>query len=167
MQSKSSYINGYPDKSGKRIGDKAYLKDFEMAEECLESIGVVPAAERDVALVHVLRTGYIRERRRANAKVLMEAFQEYLIFPEMKDTDCPMFVPILVSDGNRDELRRFLINNDIYCPIHWPISGYHKSCGLNERVGNIYENELSLVCDQRYTEEDMERIVDVAKVIRF
>ena len=67
-----------------------------------------------------------------------------------------MFVPILVPDGKRDGLKRYLIKKGIYCPIHWPVGKYHR---LDERTEYIYKNELSLVCDQRYTEEDMERIV--------
>ena len=71
-----------------------------------------------------------------------------------------MFVPVLVPYGKRDELRKYLIENEIYCPVHWPESKYHK---LDERTEYIYQNELSLVCDQRYTESDMNRIVEVIK----
>ena len=71
-----------------------------------------------------------------------------------------MFVPILVPDGKRDELRRYLIKHEMYCPVHWPVSMYHK---LDKRAEIIYKNELSLVCDQRYTEEDMQRMVETIK----
>ena len=76
-----------------------------------------------------------------------------------------MFVPVLVPDGKRNELRRHLINNEIYCPIHWPVSEYHMggSHKLDDKTENIYANELSLVCDQRYIEEDMNRMVDVIR----
>ena len=84
-----------------------------------------------------------------------------LIFREMKDTDCPMFVPIFVPDGKRDELRRYLIRNEIYCPVHWPVSEYHV---LDEKTKEIYDNELSLVCDQRYNEKDMKRMIDTIRV---
>ena len=67
-----------------------------------------------------------------------------------------MFVPVLVPDGKRDALRQYLMQNEIYCPIHWPISDLHR---LDKRTGQIYENELSLVCDQRYSQEDMYHMV--------
>ena len=153
MQRKSEYISGLR-------ADKKYLKIFDEAEEALDRVGIAPADSRDVDLAKKLNVEEIRARRRLNAGVLRSAFPDWLIFPDMSDSDCPMFVPVLVPDGRRDELRRFLINNEIYCPIHWPVSKYHK---LDERAETIYKNTLSLVCDQRYTEEDMYRMVETIK----
>lgn len=150
MDEKAEYI------TGRRV-DKGYLKVFDEAEELLETVGIAPAADRDVERAQRLDVETIKARRRANAEVLRCAFPEWLIFLDLAPTDAPMFVPVLVPDGKRDVLRRYLIQNEIYCPIHWPVSDYHK---LDERTANIYQNELSLVCDQRYTEEDMNRMVD-------
>lgn len=136
--------------------DKGYLKIFDAAEEHLETIGIAPAKARDITLIEHLDVNLIVERRRKNAEILRKAFTDLLIFPTLTNTDTPMFVPILVSDNKRDALRRHLMNNGIYCPIHWPVSKYHN---LDERTLNIYKNELSLVCDQRYTEDDMRRMV--------
>ena len=155
MQLKNSYIHGWG------VKDKGYLKVFDTAEEILENIGITKAADRDICLAQQLDVELIRTRRRANAEILRTAFPEWLIFPEMRETDCPMFVPIIVPNNCRDELRRFLIKEDIYCPIHWPISEYHQ---LDNRTRYLYDNELSLVCDQRYTEEDMYRMVEVIKM---
>lgn len=90
--------------------------------------------------------------RRNNAHVLYEGLRNKVefLFPE-EDMDCPLFVPIVIP--NRNEVRRLLTENRIYCPIHWP-----KPEGGDS---NLYELELSLVCDQRYNEEDMRRIVSV------
>ena len=71
-----------------------------------------------------------------------------------------MFVPIFVPKNRRNELKQYLINNEIYCPIHWPVSKFHQ---LDDKTQYIYENELSLVCDQRYIEEDMYRMVKTIK----
>ena len=157
MQLKNSYINGSIDTRGNSVTDKGYLKMFDAAEESLENIGIAPAAERDVALVGQLNVDFIKSRRRANAEILRSTFPDWLIFSELSATDCPMFVPVLVPDGRRDSLRRYLISNDIYCPIHWPVSEYHK---LDGKTSVLYQNELSLVCDQRYTEDDMFRMVE-------
>lgn len=78
------------------------------------------------------------------------------IFPTLKDNECPLFVPIMVPGEKRDELRRYLIGKSIYLPVHWPKTNYHK---LNSETEYIYDNELSIVCDQRYDEIDMERII--------
>lgn len=153
MSQKAEYINGERE-------DKGYLKVFDEAEDYLETVGVAPATDRDVALAEHMDVKTIVNRRRANAEVLRKAFSDWLIFPDMDSTDCPMFVPILIPDRKRDALRCYLINNEIYCPIHWPVSKYHM---LDERIENIYENELSLVCDQRYTVDDMNRMVEIIK----
>ena len=153
MQQKADYIRGLHT-------DKGYLKIFNDAEELLDNVGIESAAERDVKLARKLDVNKIAECRRKNAKVLREAFPDWLIFPEMKDTDCPLFVPILVPDGKRDALRHYLIENEIYCPVHWPVSIHHR---LNNQEKFIYDNEQSLVCDQRYTEEDMRRMVGIIK----
>lgn len=160
MEAKNCYINGCPDENGNFIKNKSYLKIYDNAEELLESCGVAPAAERDVELAKKLDIGYIKLQRRANAKILMEALNDFLIFPELKEHECPMFVPILVPNGKRDELRKYLIQHNIYCPVHWQISKYHK---LDARTSAIYNSGLSLVCDQRYNEEDMIRMTNIIK----
>lgn len=153
MLQKAEYIKGLR-------SDKDYLKIFDEAEETLENVGIAVACDRDIKLAMNLDYEFIKNRRRANAEILRSAFKRMLIFKEMGVTDTPMAVPILVPNGKRDELRRYLINNEIYCPVHWPVSEYHK---LDERAEEIYMNELSLVCDQRYTEEDMYRMVHVIR----
>lgn len=161
MQLKYSYINGYVDNEGNGVTDKGYLKTFDAAEKSLDRVAIAPAEDRDTALAMQLDVDFIKSHRRANAEVLRSAFADWLMFPELNDTDCPMFVPVLVPDRKRDALRRFLISNDIYCPIHWPVSRYHK---MDKKTAVIYKNELSLVCDQRYTADDMFRMVETIKV---
>lgn len=97
-----------------------------------------------------------RNVRRQNARVLYEGLKGKVcfLFPE-ENMDCPLFVPILLE--NRDEVRRYLTSNKIYCPVHWP-----KPDGAES---NIYDMELSLICDQRYGLNDMERIVSVLSEI--
>ncbi len=153
MQQKTKYIAG-------ERKDKEYLRLFDEAEEYLENVGIALAKDQDISLAVHLDVEKIVERRRANAEVLRKELSDWLIFPTLADTDTPMFVPVLVPDGKRDVLRQHLINNEIYCPIHWPVSEYHD---LDERTLIIYKNELSLVCDQRYTDDDMSRVVESIK----
>lgn len=97
-----------------------------------------------------------REVRRENARVLYGGLRDQVqfMFP-IEDMDCPLFVPILLP--NRDKVRAYLSKNKIYCPIHWP-----KPNGCES---NIYNMELSLICDQRYGIEDMERIVSTLREV--
>lgn len=154
MQQKAEYISGQRD-------DKGYLQIYDEAEELLENVSSILAADRDIQIVKRIDIETIKNKRRANAEVLRSAFPDWLIFSEMSSSDVPMFVPVLVPGGKRNELRRYLIKNEIYCPVHWPVSDYHK---LDDEVQFIYDNELSLVCDQRYTEEEMYRMVETIKM---
>ena len=52
----------------------------------------------------------------------------------------------------RDVLRKYLIENKIYLPVHWP---------QEEKINNIFENELSLICDQRYDKSQIEEYIDL------
>lgn len=150
MREKEKYIN-------ERIKNKNYLKIYEEAEAYLDVLdGVYCSLQSDIYAAQHLDTAYICTQRRKNENVLMSAMKPYLIFPTFSQEDCPMFVPILVPDGKRDELRQYLIKHEIYCPVHWPVSKYHK---LGEKEMRLYQNELSLICDQRYTENDMYRLV--------
>lgn len=96
-----------------------------------------------------------REVRRSNAHVLYEGLKDKIQFLFSEESmDCPLFVPILLHK-DRDRIRRGLAENGIYCPIHWPKP---QNC-----ESNLYDIELSLICDQRYNEEDMMQIVKVLK----
>jgi hypothetical protein len=103
--------------------------------------------------------------RRENAAVLIKGLKDIEQISVIVDfdllSDCPMFVPIIEKTGKRSELRKHLIEHEIYCPVHWPVTEYHNELPDNSR--KIYDNELSLVCDQRYTPNDMARIIDCIK----
>lgn len=99
--------------------------------------------------------------RRTNAQYLIDKLQDLsgieLWRPEIKPNDAPLFVPILVKNGHRDALKHYLLNHSIYCPVHWPQSEHHRGCK------DLYDKELSLICDQRYSMEDMNREIAVIK----
>ena len=147
--------------SGESSADKGYLALFNEAEEMLDGFGAVSSNGYDTVSYENIDAVSIKRARRENAEILRSAFKDWLLFPNMKETDCPLFVPVLVPGGKRDALRAFLINRSVYCPVHWPVSKYH-SPGEKERF--IYDNELSLVCDQRYTPRDMQYIVNTIRL---
>lgn len=151
MEEKESYIRGLSE-------NKGYLKIYDEAEKYLETCKIMGADPRDIRLAKFFDVDFIKTQRRKNAQILLNAFSDIALFPELKDMDCPMFVPVLFPDAERDMLRSHLIKRNIYCPVHWPMSKYHK---INNNVKEIYDNELSLVCDQRYTERDMEYLVEI------
>lgn len=145
------------------IGNKQEFLDlFEEAEEMLENdyVGYKSNLET-VATLLQLDTAEIAKKRQQNAQILIDGLygiQEMrLMFNSINDDEVPLFVPVLLRE-NRMELRKYLIDNKIYCPIHWPKSEYHK--GITLRADKLYDQELSLICDQRYDSDDMNRIVE-------
>ncbi len=97
------------------------------------------------------------QQRRNNVKSLLDGLKglnsKVIMTPEVDlSSDTPLFLPIFLKMEDRDALRNHLISKGIYCPIHWP-----------EIMGSepgLRQNELSLVCDQRYSKGDMKAIVD-------
>ncbi len=149
MEKKKKYIDGLSD-------SKDYLINYNQAEKYLDSYEVMIGDPRDQEKAKLLDIELLRRKRRENAAILMEKLKDYLLFPVMSKNDCPLFVPIILEKEKRDRLKRYLISKSIYCPIHWPISSFHV---LNKKTKLIYDSELSIVCDQRYSLDDMERIV--------
>ena len=71
-----------------------------------------------------------------------------------KRNACPLFLPVVIEPNKRDAIRKTLIEHQIYCPVHWQKPN-------SDRESNLYDIELSLICDERYNEEDMYRIASV------
>lgn len=149
MENKSQYING-------ATSSKEYLLEFSEAEEYLEHCLPAGAGERDIQMAGKIDIVYLIEQRRKNAFKLLSELSDVAIFPEINDFECPMFVPVMVPNGERDQLRQHLIKQEIYCPVHWMLTQYHNP---DKRTMDIFNNELSIVCDQRYDENHMDRII--------
>lgn len=141
-----------------------FLRLFHEAEELLEE-DYVDYRPSYHAIESFLSADWdiVRNSRRKNAQILLEGLSNVqeidLPFTELKDEDAPLFVPILVKK-DRNQLRKHLIDQLIYCPVHWPITDLHR---LNENTSYIYQHELSLICDQRYTEDDMLHMCEVIR----
>lgn len=149
-----------------KIGEKkAYLEMLSEAEQRLEtdykgySIDI-----ESLEKLHMLDIEQLKEKRRRNSNIILKAILNLNfitpVYNEIKDGDVPLFIPVIVKDGLRDKLRKYLIKNRIYCPVHWPISELHS---ISEQTKEIYDNVLSLVCDQRYDEKEMVYFLEVIR----
>lgn len=142
------------------IGQKdIFLQLFNQAEILLENdyrnYGLPQEYEDAIAR---LDYEYIRSKRKENAVYLTEGIKHCkgIECVSIANEDVPLFVPIMVTGGRRSELRKKLIENAVYCPVHWPLSELH-----DKNNTCLFENCLSLVCDQRYTTADMGRIIAI------
>lgn len=112
--------------------------------------------KKSMDILKQLPMDVIKKQRENNAKIIYQFLKNQDRVEYLKDIDfekdCPIFIPIFLNKIDRDKLRKYLIEKEVYLPIHWPIPSNRIS--LEEK--QIYYRELSLVCDQRYTEKDIQ-----------
>lgn len=100
----------------------------------------------------------IKKIRKDNAKVL-HLNKNVQFLNELSSNSCPIFVPVFFkSSEERNRVRKLLINSHIYCPVHWPKNNLITK---DMKVNEIFDRELSLICDQRYTTNQMFRINEI------
>lgn len=102
----------------------------------------------------------LMNQRKANCEILYKGLSDLENINILSKAlnlyqNTPIFVPIILSTRNRNSLREYLIRNNVYSPVHWPI--------FIEDNSDIPNFELSLICDQRYGSNEMNRIIDLIR----
>lgn len=98
-------------------------------------------------------------KRKRNFVFLQDRLMNIGLMPVrvFKENECPLVYPIRVK--NRDDFRRYLIENKIYCAVHWP---YTECLGIDRKIARENADTLiSLPIDQRYDKNDIEYMVKV------
>ncbi len=99
----------------------------------------------------------IRRIRIKNAEMIyqyLKICKEAVPLFSFEDMDCPLFVPVIVDKNKRGSLRQKLIEQGVFCPVHWPKPD-------DRCTSDLYDSELSLVCDQRYNLDDIKRMMNI------
>lgn len=134
----------------------------KMLEEELEPHSIDPASS---SILSKMDISSLKRHRRTNFSYLLDGFRDGSVctpvFSFLPPDVVPLFFPVYVLDG-RDRLRNYLSANKVYCPIHWP-KPKMVDVRLLTTAKFIYDNILSIPCDQRYTIINMERIIYVLK----
>lgn len=100
----------------------------------------------------------MKQLRRENAAYIHENLKGVQFKYEFTDKSVPLFVPVLFeSKEQRDTVRKKLIEQQIYCPVHWP---QPKQIPADYNVTGIVSRELSLICDQRYGINEIKREIE-------
>lgn len=149
MRLKARYLD-YGLEADKQVFLNAFAEANAMLAVQRTHTAIDAYSKKYLAYLNVPR---LRDRRRENARTLYRLLRNRVrfLFPET-DMECPLFVPVLLP-GIRDRVRGLMVERDVYCPVHWP-----RHSGLC--ASRLFDDELSLVCDQRYGEADMEREAD-------
>ena len=136
--------------------DAVYLSMFEKGESMIDdeiAEGMSDMAVDIITKTDIDRLAYIRRR---NAEFICDGLESLglnTILPVTEDK-IPLFVPIYLDDRNK--VRKYMFQHNCFCPVHWPLEGMNVKKGAE-----MAEHELSIIVDQRYTNADMEYILDL------
>lgn len=104
--------------------------------------------------------------RISNFKVLFEGLKGNGKYePVCKDmtdvTTAPLYFTIYTDI--RQEMQKILAESHIYAPVIWPLGT--EDMLVSEDVRYIYDHILAIPCDQRYDQEDLNKIINIINSI--
>lgn len=137
-----------------------YRRIFGQSEERLDlQTGLFEISDLSRFIASCVDIGELTKTRQSNYRMIRNAIMRLGIAPAVKyeSSDIPLAVPIRVRE--RDKLRKYLENNNIYCAVHWPFDGMYP----DQRplaIRNAKEL-ISLPMDQRYNKTHMTYMIDI------
>lgn len=135
---------------------------FGDAEVLLDEDYISGTDEDNLRHLNLLDVAGICRQRRANVIIVYDFLKSIKkakpVFSSLCSNAVPLAVPVLLQEGERDVLRSYLRERGIFCPVHWPLSKIHQ---VGPGAMELYNNELTLVCDQRYTEQDIIQMMEI------
>lgn len=142
--------------------NEKYREIFENAEQMADTAGEVRLIS-DFArfAVGCVDIAELVSKRKANAARLEKGLREFGIsmIRQFSENECPLALPLRIN--NRDNFRRYLIQNRIYCAVHWPFDGLIPE----ERPNGQYNSKtlISMPIDQRYGETEIDYMIEVIR----
>lgn len=140
----------------------AYIAKFDEGERLLmRDFGAYRMDGESRSLLHRLDVASLCDRRRENSAHLLTGLRDVRgltpVFRSYEEGVCPFFVPVYIP-ALRQEWRKRLIGERIYCPVHWPVPD-----ALDRRLHaptiSVMNRILSIPTDQRYGLADMDRVI--------
>lgn len=133
--------------------------DFRSNDESLIGQPIKRMSNLTAAILESIDYDNAAKQRRENYLFLDSVLGEHnRIHFELNDDTVPMAYPYWTKD---DSLRKKLIDNRIYVAKYW--LNVLEWCGENDIEYKLTKYMLSLPCDQRYGDENMERIFKIIK----
>lgn len=137
----------------------AKYREFFVREEHAfdEQIGIYEISDISKFLLNYYSVQELCVKRKENVVKVRRRLDnfKYKEVIQFKETEVPFVLPIYIE--NRDILRKYLIERNVFCAVHWPLSGVSKEYPKTEW---IEEHILSLPIDQRYGKEHMEYLIE-------
>lgn len=142
-----------------------YLRIFNISNEALySSADITPMDELSLNIFRRMEISKLKQQRRNNYQFLYDRLQGLndinILLGNIEDNITPLGFHITLE--NRDEFRRYLIKNNVYASVHWELpdevqTQYNVPKEISKKI-------LTIPCDQRYCEEDMEMVVDLIRI---
>lgn len=142
----------------KQFGAEVGFEEFRVNEAKLDNQPIRWMSETTKRVLDHIDYDKVIAKRRANFAFLHTALQEKnsLQLPNFGFFVCPMVYPF-ISKTSRS-LRQKLINEKVFVAKYWSnvnqLISYEIECKLADRV-------VAIPCDQRYGDEEMNRIVSI------
>lgn len=131
--------------------------DFQANEQALEGRPVRCMSALTRHLMTAVDYERARRARRLHFRRLHDALGAWnLLRPALQEDAVPLAYPLMPEAPG---LREVFIRHKIYVPTYWP--GVERMAPEGSYAARLKELLLPLPVDQRCTEEDMERIIDV------
>ncbi len=142
----------------KEQGAEAGFKDYQQNECKLDNLPIRRMAPQTEDILTHIDYEKVISRRRANFEYLHHSLcsLNQLVLPELDTFVCPMVYPFM---GGNADLQSKLIDNKVFVARYWP--NVFEWCNENYIEYKLAKYILPLPCDQRYGEEDMERILEI------
>lgn len=130
-----------------KADETRYLRLFERSERCLVTDGAIRSADpEETSYLGRLDFAALREIRRKNRSTLGGLFSKLPCSVLPGD-----YMYLMIDTPRRDELRAKMFDNNIFPPVHWL-----------DAPSELARSIMSFHVDQRYDDEDFERVARVA-----
>ena len=136
------------------------FKTFQKSRNVLKNQPIRLMSNLTQSLLKGIDFEYVREKRIHNFRLLHQylgAENELELDIVINDNTVPLVYPFCTNRAS--ELRKRLFTERVYPAQYWP--NVMEWCAENDAEYMITKNTLALPIDQRYGEEEMERIIEV------
>ncbi len=135
-------------------GDRRWFRLFQETELTAPTEEHAMSTLTRAMLQHSFDYSAIARQRVSNYLALAKSLGQWALYPSLPLGVVPLGFPVRLKA--RDQVRQVLFEEEIYPPVHWALAGVVPELF---RASHLLSAEiLTLPCDQRYNEQDMERI---------
>ena len=140
-----------------RSAQEGYV-DFQANDQFISTMGMKTMSQLTKTIMQGIDYSDKANRRIQNFHILDKVLRNTNFFKWSMDYGTiPLVYPYYVEDGAC--LRQYLIEHQVVCARYWP--NVLEWCGKTSFEYKLAENLVALPIDQRYSENDMQMILDI------